>query len=500
MTVSGESPVVDVQNTNIQMNFTAEMLRNIPNARDIWSLIGEAPGYMVTRFDVGGSRAGTQTSYSAFGYSGQVRVQIDGVNTTEGTGAAGFYYDFGSFDEVQLGADGNDASAPTPGTQLNVVLKSGGNEFRGEAYLDYENESLQGSNVDDRLRRLGIGEGTRILRYYDPNFSAGGPIKRDRLWYFTSFRNQDAGVTVGGFPTDKPSDFEFLTRLQNGSYKFTYQLTPNNKIGHYVQMGRKLQPHRNASSTQYSDAVFKQDSLSYAGNIDWNSIVSPQFFFNVRASTFGYNWPDLPYGVDGSLNQNMRRRMTDEATGNVAGGFNPRRNDRRRYQFDWSATLFQDNWAGGNHAFKMGYLSEWESQEFKDEGFLDALSLTFDSRGGLPDFSTPLRVTIYNVPRLSVNSTWHHGAYLTDQLSMGRVTLNLGLRWDYYSSHYPDQDILPGRYRDFFYAGAPAAERLLDSGVAVCGRLQGAGRGRDLPISAVDRATGRPLLGSRRGR
>src|SRR5687767_14959483 len=107
VTVSGESPLVDVTNSNIQTNFTAEMLSNLPNARDIWSLIGEAPGMMVTRFDVGGSRAGTQTSYSAYGYSGQVRIQIDGVNTTEGTGAAGFYYDYGSFDEIQLGGDGN---------------------------------------------------------------------------------------------------------------------------------------------------------------------------------------------------------------------------------------------------------------------------------------------------------------------------------------------------------------------------------------------------------
>ena len=65
------------------------MLKDIPNSRDIWTVIGQAPGFMVTSFDVGGSRAGTQTGYSAFGYSGQVRVQVDGVNTTEGTGGAG---------------------------------------------------------------------------------------------------------------------------------------------------------------------------------------------------------------------------------------------------------------------------------------------------------------------------------------------------------------------------------------------------------------------------
>ena len=69
ITVTGASPVVDVKNTNVQTNITKEMLDNIPNSRDIWTVIGQSPGFMVTSFDVGGSRAGTQTGYSAFGYS-----------------------------------------------------------------------------------------------------------------------------------------------------------------------------------------------------------------------------------------------------------------------------------------------------------------------------------------------------------------------------------------------------------------------------------------------
>ncbi|MBI1872737.1 MAG: TonB-dependent receptor [Acidobacteria bacterium] len=457
VTVSGQSPVVDVQNTNAQFNFTTEMMQSIPNARDIWSLIGEAPGMMVTRFDVGGSRAGTQTGFSAFGFSGQIRAQIDGVNTTEGTGAAGFYYDYGSFEEIQLGIDGNDASSTTPGVQLNAVIKSGGNQFRGNFYMDFENGSLQGRNVDDRLRRLGIGEGSRITKYMDPNGDVGGPIMKDKLWYFTSWRNQRIGTTVSGFPVEAPSDFEFLTRLQNGTYKVTYQLSPNNKIGHYVQLGRKLQPHRDAGTTAYFDSVFKQDSVSYAGNVDWNSIVSPQFFFTARLATFGYNWPDRPYGADGSLNANLAMRRRDQASGNTVGAFNARRNDRRRIQADWTATYFKDDWMGGSHAFKFGFVTEREGQIFKDEGFVDALRVIYNSTAvGARDFTTPFRVEIRNTPRFAENYTWHDGAFLTDQWTLGpRLTLNLGIRWDYYSSFYPEEDILPGIYRDFFYAGRP---------------------------------------------
>src|SRR5262249_48313374 len=132
--VSAETPLVDTLNSNLQNNFDRTQFANIPNARDIWSLIGTTPGMAVTRFDVGGSQSGTQTGYSAYGLGAmqvnsisggapsQNRVQVDGVNTTEGTGSAGFYFDYGSFAELQLGTAANDASMPTPGTQLNAVI------------------------------------------------------------------------------------------------------------------------------------------------------------------------------------------------------------------------------------------------------------------------------------------------------------------------------------------------------------------------------------------
>jgi hypothetical protein len=456
VTVTGASPVVDVKNTNVQTNITQEMLKDIPNSRDIWTVIGQSPGFMVTTFDVGGSRAGTQTGYSAFGYSGQVRVQVDGVNTTEGTGGAGFYYDYGSFQELQLGADGNDASAAVPGVQLNAVIKSGGNKFKGDMYYDYENKDFQGTNVTDALRRVGVTEGTRILLYRDPNFSLGGPIKRDKFWFFTSLRDQRTGVTVDGFPVEKPGNFFFETRLTNVTYKLNYQLSQNNRLGHYIQWGRKFQPHRGASSTAYLDAPFRQDSWSWAANLDWNSVVGSKFFHNARYSNFGYDWPNKAYGINGEVGTNLRHRMSENSTGNDAGGDSQDQNDRLRHQFDWTATFYKDNFLRGDHAFKFGMVSEWETQKFTDFGYLDDLDLDFDSDDGAPDFTTPFRVTLNNTDQREQNSTWHHGAFITDQWELtSRLTANIGVRWDYYNAYYPDQEILPGPFRDYFYAGAP---------------------------------------------
>jgi hypothetical protein len=457
VTVTGESPVVDVTSTTSTFNVSQDMLQTLPNARDIWSVMGQSPGIRVSTIDVGGSRAGTQTGFEAFGFSGQVRVQVDGVNTTEGTGAAGFYYDYGSFDEIQLGGDGMDAQSATPGVQLNAVIKSGGNQFRGTLYTDYENEDFQGTNVDARLAALGIGRGTRTLKYFDVNGDAGGPISRDKLWYYGSMRRQDSTVTVTGFPVEAPGTFGQLTSLQNATYKLTYQLSPNNRFGHYVQYGRKLLPYRGGGSTVYRNAVFKQDSGSWAGNLEWNGILSPQFIIRAAASSFGYNWPNLPYGVDGELNDNLDHRRTDNGSGTTftAGSDAADRNDRRRWQYDVQSTYFKDNFLRGNHSIKFGWVSERESQFFKDEGFVDEIRLLYRSQGGLDHFTTPYRVELYNTPYASTDANWHHGAYVNDSIQVKRLTLSLGVRWDSYESFYPDQEILPGRFRDFFYAGVP---------------------------------------------
>jgi hypothetical protein len=100
-------------------------------------------------------------------------------------------------------------------------------------------------------------------------------------------------------------------------------------------------------------------------------------------------------------------------------------------------------------------LSERESQKFRDEGFLDEITLAFRSNSPLANFTTPYRVTVRNTPREETNSNWHHGAYVNDSIQVKRLTLSLGVRWDYYNSFYPDQDIPESRFRDFFYAGVP---------------------------------------------
>jgi hypothetical protein len=161
VTVTGESPVIDTSATRVQQNYKIEQLNSIPNGRDMWALLAATPGVVMGRIDVGGNRAGTQTGYTAYGLNGQVRVSVEGINTTEGTGGAGFYFDYGSFEEVFLGVAGQGAEAATPGVQSQFLGKSGGNRFAGEFYADWYNNAFQGSNLsDEHINTFGLRRGS----------------------------------------------------------------------------------------------------------------------------------------------------------------------------------------------------------------------------------------------------------------------------------------------------------------------------------------------------
>ncbi|MGB6946713.1 MAG: carboxypeptidase-like regulatory domain-containing protein, partial [Bryobacteraceae bacterium] len=301
--VTAEAPLIDVENTKLQNVFSAAVLKDIPTARDMWSLIGISPGLAVKSFDVGGSATGTQIPYYAYGMTGQQRVQEDGVNMTEGNSATSAYGDYSAFTEVQMGTSGNDASMPSPGAQINFIVKSGGNMFHGDFYQDYENPDFQGHNISQTQLDEGAGQGTRITTYHDTNGDVGGPIMKDKLWFFTAARYQTIGTTVTGYPVNNPSSGPaFTTTLSDALYKVTYQINDRNRISQMLNFDRKEQPYRNASNTQYSDAVYNEDLVEWIGNVVWDSTISNRAFLEVRLGSWGYNWTNQSYnGSDGGL-------------------------------------------------------------------------------------------------------------------------------------------------------------------------------------------------------
>src|SRR3954454_5775858 len=233
VTVSGQSPVVDVATTKTSTNFDAQQLAALPNARDFWSILAAAPAIQMQRIDVAASAAGTQTGYSTYDTkSDQHRPMVEGIVNTEGTNAAGFYYDYGSFDEVSVATGTNTAEMPWPGVMSQFISKSGGNTYHGKIYADYESENVQSRNIDAAQIRLGLKAGggltetdlNRLHSYYDVNRDLGGYLKPDKFWWYGSLRDQKVQSLLPNFPV-KP----FETHLSNISAKTTYAVTTNNK-------------------------------------------------------------------------------------------------------------------------------------------------------------------------------------------------------------------------------------------------------------------------------
>jgi len=446
VTVSGASPVIDTSATRVQQNFKLEQLNSIPNGRDMWALLAATPGVVMSRIDVGGNRAGTQTGYTAYGLSGQVRTSVEGINTTEGTDSAGFYYDYGSFEEVFMGVAGQGAEAATAGVQSNFLGKSGGNRFSGEFYVDGYNNSFQGSNLSETHTRptseggYGFREGSNeVLRYYDVNFNLGGPIKKDKIWWHFSWRRQFNAVEQPLFKFDQSFD----TWNQNPSAKVTYQLNQKNKIIGYYQWNMKEQPNRLPFTTytyDNADSTTRQVSPSWVYKAEWNGTISDRLYMEARWGDFGYYDPRY-------ANSDEDYFWRDSTLLVLTGAHAESQTDRDRKQLTGAATYFMDT-KFGSHTFKFGgefyNETQWGGRTQNVGGNIEHIYDT--GRPSQVIFGIPTATCVCgryasdDGQLLVVNKLDQQDFFINDTWSKGRVTMNLGLRWDRYNGWMPQQE------------------------------------------------------------
>ncbi|MBI4478354.1 MAG: TonB-dependent receptor [Acidobacteria bacterium] len=443
LTVTGESPVVDTQATKITTSFDTQMLASLPNARDQWAILAESPAVRLSRIDVGGSASGTQTGFSVYGTSGQNRPMVEGINSTEGTGAFGNYVDYGSYDEVAVATGAHGADMAVPGVQMQFISKSGGNAYHGSFFADYENEDWQAFNIDAAQIARGVTGGggleprdvNRLFSYYDINIDGGGFMIKDRLWWYASLRYLNTQARYTNFPV-KPHQ----TILSNFTAKLTYSLSQNNKFVAYLQPSRKQQPNRldrfrlNATTAFHTstDSTFYQDYYPRLWKVEYSSVLSDTLFFEIRTGMFGYNWPDKNYTDAPSVE--------DIGRNEVSGAARNRFSRPRRNQVLGSLSYFKDNWAG-SHNLKFG----WEI--FRETGTVLDLAGSYNNVVHILRNGAPIEVYLLENPTKSENGLWAYGVYLNDSWRVSnRWSLNLGARFDRYRNFLPEQEHPVGRF------------------------------------------------------
>ena len=434
VTVVGESPLLDTKSTVIGATFDESLLAEVPSARDVWSLLEhQAPGVTTNRLDVGGSETGLQAVFSARGTSwGQNSYYLNGVNVTcpAALGASGYYYDYDSFEEVQVETGSHPASVNAPGLYLNMVTKSGGNEFAGAAGFHYQNDATQFDNFTSDIESRGASA-SAFDYLSDATFQLGGPVVRDRSTFFFSFRDERVHRYVSGVETVTED-----TDMRQFVIKSDTDLTQNNKLSLEWHEMTYWKPRRGLDITRPPEATWIEDDTFRIIQADWTATLSQNALLDTRFSHLNVWFPTyhseeaqaagLQAGQDLGLGTFLNAR-----------NFSVERR-RKRFSYKSDLTYFAEGLMNADHEIKVGV--EYSHNPIRNEtNSIGDVFLRFNN-------GEPFQVNLNNTPRFDGQTLDQTSAYIDDIITSGRFTLKLGLRWDRYHGWLPEQNSPDGSW------------------------------------------------------
>ncbi|MPZ19336.1 MAG: hypothetical protein GEV06_15685 [Luteitalea sp.] len=437
VTVSSESPVVDLQSTKVGVEFTAQKLAAIPSATDVWAVLGQAPGVRMLGFDVGGSHKSQQLGYESFGIRGQNRVVTEGVDTTEGDNAAGFYQDFFAHEEMSVSASGADVSMNTPGSAVVTNIKSGGNTFSSLNQITYEGRRFVDNNIDDRTQARDF-TGQPNLKFWEGHTDLGGPIERDRAWFYGAYNHFTIDKAISGVEPE----FTDLAIFDNVTVKGTFRASQKDTLIGYYQWGRKYKPTRGLSATIGPDSILAQDSRSWMYNGQHQRVWTNRLFTDIKVGLFGFGWPMEP-AVDWQSSPSRIDTGTNVQTGagwlagDPDGAFTF---DRAKPQVTFSTTYYLPEKAG-NHDFKAGF--EWLDDRSNLGNNGNSGPILYRDRNGAVDEIRLVDVgtfeTFGDAWTSAEDGNRRIALFLQDRWSpTSRLTITAGIRYERQQPYYGD--------------------------------------------------------------
>jgi hypothetical protein len=468
ITVSGESPIVDVKTTAVVSTFTEMQLQEVPSATDMWAVLGQTPGIRMTGYDVGGSHKSQQTGYESFGIRSQVRIITEGINSTEGTGGTGGYFDFNSIAEYQVSAQGADVEMSTPGAQVVGSIKSGGNEFSGLEAIDYTPSGFVNDNVDADLEARN-GTSAPVRKFWEGHLDLGGPIVKDRLWFYGAYNHFYINKVISGVAEDVATDIGIFDMY---SAKLNWKITEKDQFVGYSQWSLKQKPYRGLSVLVPADSIRAQSSWFWVQKAEWQRVWSDRVYGNVFVGLFGFGWPMVP-----AVDPETRPARIDVPTGAQRGaGWQPFTQNRYKPQTTGSISWYVPNKAG-SHDFKFGWDWQIDSRQFGWNTNSGPLRYRDNSNLGPPPPGAPAdmlgaadQIAFVNVPTVNDDRNRHTDLFAQDIWTVSdRVTLSLGFRFGRQSLYYLASAQTPVLGQFFPPTDVPAAS--LDSWNNIAPRL-----------------------------
>ena len=470
VTVSGQSPLVDIQATTQRRALTSELLNQLPTGRSFQNMAILVPGVQMPLIyqDVGGSDGNRWQTLRVHGSrDDQMPLLLNGMpfNNMNNSGG-GYNHTFaintGTVQEMTVTTSGSTAESRVSGVVSNTVAKEGGNKFTYYMYTDFTNSSLQSNNLSDDLIKQGLNSVPRVKRIVELNPTMGGPILKDRLWFYGGYRflttqKYLAGAFINKFPNSpqycgrvggctylgvsvpdsrdlNQQDFSGDSFHHSYTANLTWQATPKNKISAYYHLGDRHLDGDSSINQSPEAANFLYSKPDYITQVQWSNPRTSRVFLEGGFSFVNEFWRqiqrDRPAGTIRGLGINATIPKVELST-NTSYGALLTNVEADSHQFNMR---FAVNYVTGTHAFKVGMTDLWGTRNF---GYDTNQAQRWSFNNG-----APIQITQYARPLTDLEKLRSaFGLYGQDRWSLGRWTLNLGVRFDFHNATVPAQDI-----------------------------------------------------------
>ena len=471
ITVTGETPVVDVQNAARQEVLSGDLVSKTPAAKS-WN------GIMLLVPGVTGDPNTVQLTPGMvlFGIHGgpttEGRLLVDGMNvgaSRGGGGVSGYSVDTGNVQEVTFRTSGGLGEAETGGPYMNVVPKTGGNTFRGSASYQFSNSSLQSNNYSDELKQK-LTAPSALLKLWDGDFAIGGPIKRDRLWFFYLGRSYGNGNSVTGmyananagnpnswtYVADKSLQARNDTRTLANGVRITWQVSQRNKLNFFYDRQRGCSGSQwigtsgdscrgnpsgwieGGSPTQAPETGIYSTPPNIIDQATWTNTLSSKVLLDVGYSAYNNRWGG--YSAPGSPTADLIQ--VREQGGAIPGLCYRAGSPLCGGTFldstgwisanTWHATM---SYVTGAHNIKFGYNGLYDYDD-QDSNRANSQGLVYQFNNGTPNQFWELSGQFKSEWR-----TRFDALFAQDSWTFKRLTLQGAVRYDHAWSYYPPSAI-----------------------------------------------------------
>jgi hypothetical protein len=454
VTVTGESPIVDTQNTVHLATASREVMDVLPTDRNFVSFAAMVPGVLVTgvRQNVGGSIPETGMNLVVHGSrAGDSLIMVEGMPIINGSGSGGLQYgnylNNAAAQEITFQTDSHNAEFERASVYSNFIPKEGSNTFRGSFLARYAGEGWQSANLDDEQISKGLRSGNRINRIWDVNPGGGGPIVKDRLWLYSSFRHWGTYNSVAGSFKDKDFSAIFYepTTEQNrfdvwhesAVARLTTQVSQKNKVNvyydwQYTYFGNCFVP---TFLTAISACPEYKNIPQYIVQGSWSSPVTNKLLLEAGGTVtpqdfHGYRRPGVS-ATQFSINDALAPPGYPTTWGS-AGSYGYNRSTQSNYRASAA-------YVTGSHNAKVGFslLHAWRYTTTEPNNSV-TLALRNRQPFSLTQFATPIQY--------HETLRYNMGIYAQDQWRLNRLTVNYGVRIDFLNARVDEQTIGAGPF------------------------------------------------------